>query len=201
MLPITYSWHERLTCLERRLTAETGLRSHKCLPTKERLRTSSSACGNTALTVAFWRHFNGLTVDLEKIPTHVWNTDEFREWLIDCKAPATIIHRYWHPLANVPDYLLYIERESLEAVIAAVDELRRPVQTIAGQTACQKWLLEEILASRNRRTGTKEYFLRLAKEKFDDISERSFNTAWANAVRQAGAPAWSGAGRPRKSPH
>ena len=94
------------------------------MPTKERLMTSSSACGNTALTVAL-AALQRVDGRFEKSPTHVWNTDEFREWLIDCKAPATIIHRYWHPLANVPDYLLYIERESLEAVIAAVDEVAK----------------------------------------------------------------------------
>ena len=67
--------------------------------------------------------------------------------------------------------------------------------TFPGQKRCQQWLVELM-------SGPKEHpkaeYLSQAKAKFD-ISNRSFNYAWANAITETGRAGWSKTGPVRKS--
>ncbi|ODT22161.1 MAG: hypothetical protein ABS35_15510 [Kaistia sp. SCN 65-12] len=55
----------------------------------------------------------------EEIPPEAWNTHAYRSWFQNFfRAPATVIPRRWHPLADVPDCWLFLERTGLAAIIA-----------------------------------------------------------------------------------
>lgn len=67
---------------------------------------------------------------------------------------------------------------------------------------CVAWLTEIMSASREYRTQSKKKLWAEAEQKWPTkFGWRAFETAWADAVIKAKAPAWSAAGRPRKSPH
>jgi hypothetical protein len=67
---------------------------------------------------------------------------------------------------------------------------------------CVVWLTEIMSASREYRTQSKKKLWAKAQRKWPKkFGWRAFETAWADAVIEAAAPAWSAAGRPRKSSH
>lgn len=52
------------------------------------------------------------------VPAHAWNTWDFRDWLLDCRASEMIAKpNGWHPLAAVPNLFLYVGREPFERLI------------------------------------------------------------------------------------
>jgi len=67
---------------------------------------------------------------------------------------------------------------------------------------CVVWLTEIMSASREYRTESKKKLWAKAQRKWPKkFGWRAFETAWADAVIESKAPAWSAAGRPRKSSH
>jgi hypothetical protein len=67
---------------------------------------------------------------------------------------------------------------------------------------CVAWLTNIMSASRKYRTQSKKELWAIAQSRWPEkFGWRAFETSWAEAVVKAKAPAWSAAGRPRKSPH
>ena len=64
---------------------------------------------------------------------------------------------------------------------------------------CRDWLVAEMEASLTVRPKPKKEYLIAAKEKFLDLSERSFNWAWSDAITATHSE-WDIAGRPEKIP-
>ena len=53
----------------------------------------------------------------DPIPAARWNTRDYEQWFIDFKAPGTVVSDNWHPLANVPECWIFIERSGLDALL------------------------------------------------------------------------------------
>jgi hypothetical protein len=70
----------------------------------------------------------------------------------------------------------------------------------ASKIKCRDWLENEMRASPNKRPHAKSKYFEDAKKKFPDLSERSFNRAWSDAIEKTNSE-WDVAGRPAKSPH
>ena len=71
--------------------------------------------------------------------------------------------------------------------------------TAAAETACRKWLEEQMRNSPDRATDTRIALFRNAEGQWPSLSEKAFNRARANAINETGALAWAKPGRPRKS--
>jgi hypothetical protein len=59
------------------------------------------------------------------------------------------------------------------------------------KAACIDWLLAEMRLSPTERTKPKDEYWKIAKGKFPGLSERSFQAAWATAIKGAAAESWS----------
>jgi hypothetical protein len=73
----------------------------------------------------------------------------------------------------------------------------RRASTKGAETRCRKWLMDQM--KDGPPTNTKPHYLSLAKKQFQPLSDRSFNRAWAEALKQPGTDAWKRPGR-RKRP-
>jgi hypothetical protein len=69
----------------------------------------------------------------------------------------------------------------------------------AFRKVCAAWLEEIMRASPHERTESKESLWAKAKQKWPEMSERTFIAAWDDAVVNSGAIAWSASGAPRKA--
>jgi hypothetical protein len=76
---------------------------------------------------------------------------------------------------------------------------RRVVTTVATENKCKDWLKAAMRASPKARPKPKADWLREAQEKWDNLSERSFDQIWKEAIKATDAHAWSYAGAPKKS--
>jgi hypothetical protein len=72
-------------------------------------------------------------------------------------------------------------------------------RTAAAETRCQEYLNAEMERSLDRARKPKAEFLADCRFRFPGLSERSFERAWANAIKLTGAVGWSKGGRRRKS--
>jgi hypothetical protein len=70
--------------------------------------------------------------------------------------------------------------------------------SIAAETKCRKWLMEEMQKS-PRRPQPKENYVKEAQQRFG-VSKRGFDRAWTQAVEKTGS-GWMRPGAPKKSPH
>ena len=85
---------------------------------------------------------------------------------------------------------------------AKVRKLWPVAKQTAGATArCQEYLLTEMKRSPDRSPKSKSDLLADCQARFPGLSERGFERARANAIRQTGAVGWGKAGRRRKSSH
>jgi len=82
---------------------------------------------------------------------------------------------------------------------AKVRKLWPAKRTAAAETRCQNYLIAEMKRSLDRAPKAKSELLADCQARFQGLSERGFERAWANAMRLAGAFGWSKAGRRRKS--
>lgn len=74
------------------------------------------------------------------------------------------------------------------------------VSKVASEKACSDWLIVLMRSSPDDRPEIKEFYWRKAHGKWlKSLSERGFDRAWAKAVAEAPAPAWSAGGAPKKS--
>lgn len=64
---------------------------------------------------------------------------------------------------------------------------------------CTSWLEELMRASPNEKKEIKSALFKKTQEKWPGISERIFNSAWADAVDNTDAMAWTAPGAPKKS--
>jgi hypothetical protein len=64
------------------------------------------------------------------------------------------------------------------------------------ETKCERWLMEMMRESPNKRSKTQRQALSEAREKWPDLAERQFLRAWSDAVKKTGCSAWSKGGRP-----
>jgi hypothetical protein len=74
-------------------------------------------------------------------------------------------------------------------------------RTAAAATRCQEHLVTEMKRATDRAPKSKADFLTDCQVRFPGLSERGFERAWANAIKQTGAVGWGKAGRRRKSSH
>ena len=118
--------------------------------------------------------------------------------------------------------LLRLDRsaEKLELLYAALTVTRMPASAIASQVAsiiqfpksaqqsssakavaeCRNWLVGEMRKSPLYRPKPKAAYFNAARVRWGGkLSGRGFQSAWAEAVRIADAPAWSAPGAPRKT--
>ena len=136
------------------------------------------------------------------IETAVWSTFEIvikpkmfvgHVFLPTWRTPIVITQRMGHPQTRL-----------LSVTVPAV-QVRKlwPLakQTAAATTRCREYLRTEMKKHPNQAPKSKSAMLKCCQARFRGLSERGFNRAWADAIRQAGAVGWSKAGRPRKSSH
>lgn len=60
---------------------------------------------------------------------------------------------------------------------------------------CRGWLTQEMSQSRKEPTMTKTFAWKIAKDRWDHLSKKAFDRAWAAAAIGADAPAWAKSGR------
>ena len=72
-------------------------------------------------------------------------------------------------------------------------ESASPLTTVAAQTECRRWLSNEMRASPDR-PRPKSQVLAEAKKRFPNLSKRSFERAWGEAISETGAEKWSKTG-------
>src|SRR4051812_10061057 len=88
---------------------------------------------------------------------------------------------------------LYCVRVRPSVLKASVSSVPCKASSVA---ACTKWLIQRVQASPEKPTAGKKRLYEEARRLWPDLSCRSFtNRCWPDAVRAAGAPAWSQAGR------
>ena len=80
--------------------------------------------------------------------------------------------------------------------VSAAEPLAAVRPTVAAETACEKWLAEEMRASPRMRPKPKDNFFQEAQKSFKGLSRRAFERAWANAIRATDAK-WSHPGPTR----
>jgi hypothetical protein len=71
--------------------------------------------------------------------------------------------------------------------------------TVKAETDCQVWLVSLMTESRQCRPKKKSTYFEVAQKRFPGLSERAFERAWANAIKETGSN-WGKAGAPKKSP-
>jgi len=80
--------------------------------------------------------------------------------------------------------------------------LARVETSTASYRQCLNWICQIMRASPKERTETRKGLWKKAREKWPNtLSERSFISAWSEAIRTTGAITWSAAGAPKKSAH
>jgi hypothetical protein len=78
-------------------------------------------------------------------------------------------------------------------ILGPTDDQSATSQTIAGRSACQKWLVE-LMRKSSIPDRAKAAYREEAQGRFE-VSMRSFNSAWAMAIEETGAVDWSRPGR------
>ncbi len=71
-----------------------------------------------------------------------------------------------------------------------------PSSTVRDEKDCREWLMQQMRAGLQH--GNKNYYFQIAKKKFNNLPQRAFNRAWADAVTETGAITWREPGRRRK---
>ena len=66
---------------------------------------------------------------------------------------------------------------------------------IKSETACQRWLAEDMRANLEGTSTSKNDWMQSAKQKFPRLSDRGFKRAWDSAIKDTGASAWKRASR------
>ena len=89
-------------------------------------------------------------------------------------------------------------RASEKAVKVGKQDTKRNSSN-ASKAKCRDWLVTEMGGSPTDRPMPKKQYFNEAKNKFPDLSERSFNWAWSDAIEETNSE-WDVAGRPGKSP-
>jgi hypothetical protein len=69
---------------------------------------------------------------------------------------------------------------------------------IEAQSACSKWLMEEMRKSPKTKLGTKVGWRTKAKQKWPAVSGRAFDDIWRQAIKGSGAKVWGDPGAPRR---
>jgi hypothetical protein len=72
----------------------------------------------------------------------------------------------------------------------------RPTPTTNSESACRRWLAEQMRQSPTIRVKSKAAFRTEACRKFSGLGIRQFERAWNDAIAESGATAWRKAGRP-----
>jgi hypothetical protein len=91
---------------------------------------------------------------------------------------------------------IFVSRTSLDHCLGRIASHTKT--TIAGETKCERWLIEMMNRSPNRRTKSKGALRTEAVGKFE-ISRRSFDRVWSTAIIATGATAWTAAGAPKQT--
>ena len=96
------------------------------------------------------------------------------------------------------DEVLYPRKRIIKLWPTATAALRARKATMKEQEQCQEWLEAEMKDYPDQRQKTKGEYREEAVRKYGRITDRAFNTLWANATHAANAPAWRLPGRPGK---
>ena len=72
----------------------------------------------------------------------------------------------------------------------------KPGAVAKAEAACSQWLMDQMRQSPTRRPKSKEAFWQEARTRFHRLGKLQFIRAWNKAIGEAGASAWSRAGRP-----
>jgi hypothetical protein len=83
------------------------------------------------------------------------------------------------------------------SVALSTKEAKEPVIAAGGR--CLNWLIDLMLASPLRGPKTKEQYLEEARSRFGQVSGRSFDQTWSDAIRRVPGCKWNAQGR-RKGP-
>jgi hypothetical protein len=150
-------------------------------------------CASGTVRSALRPYEGGEVVPLEPA---VWNTELFWSRFDECRMHAD------DPFNTAPERrssqaaYIFLARDDLDRLLSAAQH--RVVTTAAAETKCRRWLESEMRKSPTHRPRAKGAFFSDAQSHFPDLSKKAFNRAWATAVRDSGATAWSSAGAPMK---
>ncbi len=89
--------------------------------------------------------------------------------------------------------------EKYEGSTASGELPDRRTSLASSESKCERWLIGEMRKSPDFRPQKKDTYFEQAKLLFKGLSGHGFCRAWANAVTDTGATAWSKAGKPPKS--
>ncbi len=89
--------------------------------------------------------------------------------------------------------------QSLKDAVPALPAKQINNATMAEETSCKKWLIGEMRKNPSERAMSKEMAKGIWQSKGHKIGDKAFGRAWANAVLEANAPAWSAPGRQKKN--
>ena len=131
----------------------------------------------------------------EPLEATLWNTERIGSRFFWCQMDPK---RPFGPAVGGDRYqYIYIAASGLEQLLRRRAHQGDPVSTALAEKKCGKWLRELMLASPKKRTASKRELLAQAMENFG-IAERAFVRAWANAISDTCATAWSAPGAPKK---
>ncbi|NYU07537.1 hypothetical protein HFK74_33020, partial len=83
--------------------------------------------------VAYLQHSDGR---FEAMPAEAWNTHAYQGWFSNFfRAPANVIPRRWHPLADIPEWWLFVGRAELEALATPPASYSGPESNAASDSA------------------------------------------------------------------
>jgi len=104
-----------------------------------------------------------------------------------------------HPMALHPDETAPVQVVDKPAAVRDETPISAK-STIKTQTLCERWLKQQMAESPVTRPMPKHDYLTAAQAKFQGLSERAFERAWAHAVLETNSK-WDRGGAPKKSPH